>query len=68
MDVGHLDPPRAWSVGGEQSRWFKSGAAPSTEIEQPDLRGSSSAVDASADATWRDSAYENSLALDVGIS
>ena len=22
MDLGHLDPPRAWSVGGEQSRWF----------------------------------------------
>jgi hypothetical protein len=39
MAVGHLDPLRAWSVGGEQFRWFKSGAAPSTEIEQSDLRG-----------------------------
>jgi len=40
MALGHLDPLRAWSVGGEQFRWFQSGAAPSTEIEQPDLRGS----------------------------
>jgi len=32
MPLGHLDPLRAWSVGGEQSCWFKSGAPPSTEI------------------------------------
>jgi hypothetical protein len=25
MVLAHLDPPRAWSVGGEQFRWFKSG-------------------------------------------
>jgi len=26
MALGHLDPPDAWSVGGEQFRWSKSGA------------------------------------------
>ena len=61
MALGHLDPLRAWSVGGEQFRWFKSGAAPSTEIEQPDLRGSRVRSMRRPTLPRRDSAFENSL-------